>query len=184
MIRVFIFVLNGVFITTAAADSLQIPVNDSTGLAEYSQVVQIDSTIPAADLYLAAKTWAARSFTSLKNVTQVDDKESGTIICKGNILTRNCAQINQTCSDEVSCFLTVKVKNGRYKYTFDNLNHTSCLGARRDCGNIAHINPDCKPILLLPGSWQRIRTTVDTTIREWIAELNKTMIAAKTDENW
>jgi len=56
---------------------------DENGEIVYTEIVKVDS-IKAKDLYVRAYTWFANSFVNAKNVIQLNDKEAGRILGKGN----------------------------------------------------------------------------------------------------
>ncbi len=69
------------------------------------------------DLYNAALLWVANTFNSAKNVIDLQDKETGTIICKA--LIEVPGQKNgfgvPLGNDYVDYKLTIRVKGGKYK---------------------------------------------------------------------
>lgn len=76
---------------------------------------QLDSAITASstDLYNRAKLWVANAFRSSKNVIQIDDKEAGTILGKGNF------DVIQTMTPYIIRFtFKIDVRDNRYRIRF------------------------------------------------------------------
>jgi hypothetical protein len=80
------------------------------GVVVYSDVIQISET-DKNELYSRAKKWFVISYKSGKDVIQLDDKESGNIIGKGNFGVNYGGARNPIISHTIS----ISVKDGRYK---------------------------------------------------------------------
>ncbi|MBA7550147.1 hypothetical protein ES705_42653 [subsurface metagenome] len=88
------------------------PTND--GYIYYSEVVTLDSSLTANNLYLNAKKWLVDAFKSSKAVIQADDKEAKLIIIKSYVSKGH----NQYISNPKNWFtLKIEMKDGRYKYS-------------------------------------------------------------------
>jgi hypothetical protein len=87
------------------------------GLIYYSEVIEVDSSLSAIDIYLNAKNWLLDAFKSSKSVIQLDDKELGVITVKSYIKKRI------PYSDESQIWFTLKLemKEGRYRYSLSNV---------------------------------------------------------------
>ncbi len=94
-----------------AAEPANEPSRDpATGKFTYQEVVTVEG-VPAAELYSRARAWGAKAYRSMKEVEQLDDKDAGRTILKGNFETTyfmNPAWVNHT--------LTIEVKDGRFRY--------------------------------------------------------------------
>jgi hypothetical protein len=83
------------------------------GKIVYSEVVPVDSSMTANDLYLNAKNWLASAFNFSKSALQTDDKEAKLIILKG---VTNVPEVEGI--DQSEWFLLkLELKNSRYKYS-------------------------------------------------------------------
>ncbi|MBI9052462.1 MAG: DUF4468 domain-containing protein [Bacteroidales bacterium] len=100
-------------------------------LGSYSQepfiieeVVQSEG-ISADDLYKNAKDWLIRTFVDANEVIQYENREEGEIQVKA--ITNYSSPVlvgSVPVSGYISYILTIKVKDGRYKYQFSNFVHS------------------------------------------------------------
>lgn len=82
----------------------------------YQDVVKVDSSLKANDLYLDAKKWIAEKFKSANDVIQMDDTE--TIVVKAFITKGH----NAVVTNAKKWFrLTLEFKDGRYRYTLTDI---------------------------------------------------------------
>lgn len=82
----------------------------------YQDVVKVDSSLKANDLYLDAKKWIAEKFKSANDVIQMDDTE--TIVVKAFISKGH----NAVVTNAKKWFrLTLEFKDGRYRYTLTDI---------------------------------------------------------------
>ncbi len=116
--KIFLIVIMSIFY----GFGIELPVDEKTGKVTYTEVVQLDSSVTKSQIYTTAREWIATTFKSAKNVIQMDDKESGKIIAKGNLqlvgivmhsLLRNG---NSQCMGHMNFTLSIQAKDGRYKY--------------------------------------------------------------------
>lgn len=92
----------------------------------YSGVVKIDSAKQAI-LFTRAQLWVNDHFHSGKDATQIADKEAGMITGTGYMtVTHKLMRKNY----EANVYFTWKIliKDGRYKYVFENLDHKGITG--------------------------------------------------------
>jgi hypothetical protein len=97
-----------------------LPIQD--GVVTYTNVIQVEGN-NKEQLYERAKNWFVIMYKSSKDVIQLDDKENGNIIGKGNfriVYYERDPIINHT--------ISLSVKDGRYKYVVNNLVYTDKLG--------------------------------------------------------
>ena len=127
MLRLFfiVIVLCGVFCASAQEVDKsyvpEIPYNSKEKVS-YTEVVQVpDAT--REQLYLRAKAWFSNAFKDSKEVIQMDDRESGTIMGKGN---KTIWLETAFVPVEVTLHFTVKVfcKEGRYKYEITDMSYS------------------------------------------------------------
>jgi len=92
-----------------------LPVDSATHLITYTAVMPIaDAT--KEQLYLRAKEWAARFFVDSKTAGRIDDKEAGTMVCRGLIRR----------PDNGSAYeftVSIYTKDARYKYVIDQITY-------------------------------------------------------------
>ena len=102
------------YLTIAASiEVFKAPPQDVSGKFAYQEVVQIEAA-PAAELYSRAKAWGATAYRSMKDVQQLDDKDAGRVILKGNftVIFSGLFSVPLT----ISHTLTIEAKDGRYRY--------------------------------------------------------------------
>lgn len=115
---IFIFLLV-VLYSSAFSQKDSIPIKN--GKIEYVGVISVPGK-SMADIYLALKQWIAEVHKTSKFVIDLDDKDAGIIVVKDNrFLSHEVGQ--QTKLYNLYSYQTIKVeiKNGRFKYTFSNL---------------------------------------------------------------
>ena len=95
-----------------------VPVKD--GNIIYSGVVTIDSA-KAGDLYSRAKNFLAHEYKSSKAVIQVDDKDGGQIVGKGNFSVIINVGFGIKADYVVDHTISIFVKDGKYKYEISEL---------------------------------------------------------------
>lgn len=89
----------------------------------YSDVVQVDSTVTKNELYSTFLDWIAKNYVSAQNVIQYQDKEEGKIVAKGNFkIYMNNPVGESVLVGRIHHTLSLYVKNGKFKYSIDNIN--------------------------------------------------------------
>lgn len=133
----------------------------------------VDSAAGAkTELYQKAKLWFANAFKDSKNVIQVDDKDNGQLVGKGNVF----APVKVMGMPNGNyCFFTMKidVKDSKYRIQFYNL----FMGTYDD-------NQPIENLLTKRGAvYKKSLESVDTNIKAAIADF-KTAMAASSDANF
>lgn len=90
------------------------------GRIYYSEIIKVDSSLTADNLYQNAKSWASLTFRSAKDATQSDDPVSKTIIIKSYVAKGHNAYITNPQNWFV---LKIEMKDGRYKYTLTDVRY-------------------------------------------------------------
>lgn len=153
----------------------------SDSIITYMDVVKVDS-VSQADLFVRARQWYNETFKSAKDVLQINDKETGELSGKGYLTVvvkyRYMGQRSylSTCRTSIS----VWVKDGRYKYSFSNLQVTvgpndamplDILTSSKTCPNkepmVSHSKMD--------EIWQGAKDAAKIRIDEIIESLNSKM---------
>lgn len=83
----FVFILSAITANLFSQENI-FPIDSITGEIIYSGIVEVDS-INSQELYVRTHAWFTHSFGSAQNVIQLDDKETGKIIGKGNAFVTN-----------------------------------------------------------------------------------------------
>lgn len=102
--------------TQALAAEVQkdIPRDPETGRFQLQEVVPVDG-VSAAELHRRAKAWAAVAYRSMKHVEQLDDKDAGRLILKGNFEVRISTLLQAYLT--ILHTLSIESKDGRYRCT-------------------------------------------------------------------
>lgn len=85
----------------------------------YSGVEYVND-VPADELYSRAQMWVAQSYNSAKHVLQMADNNR--LVGKANLTFNYSAGVAGTAHCKIEYTLTIECRDGRYKYTVDNIN--------------------------------------------------------------
>ena len=90
--------------------------HDESGKLNYSEVVKVDN-LSKDELYQMSKQFFIDELESYKDIIQLDDQESGTVVAKGF----HDVYVGST---KYQMWFTIKIqsKEGRYKYDIYNIN--------------------------------------------------------------
>jgi hypothetical protein len=73
-----------IVISTISLKSQTWPIDEKTGEIVFTEVIQMDS-LSKDQVYAIVKEWIAVTYKDASEVIQMDDKESGKLICKAVI---------------------------------------------------------------------------------------------------
>lgn len=111
----------------AQKDSLGMPLLN--GLVGIQKVITLDSTT-SKEIYQRAKLYFAEAYKSAKDVIQLDDAEQGVIV--GKAFTKETYTVMLAIAElEVWYMLRVECKEGRYRYTIENVKTTNNIAAEQ-----------------------------------------------------
>lgn len=133
------------------------------GSVTYTNIVKVDS-ISKDEMYNRAKHWLAYNYDYFK----IDDNDE--LICQGNIQVGNA---------HVSQIITIKIKEGRYKYEITNfrvIEHSVSNGSSWD------IDTPLEKFHTLLGE-KSFKTNIDIQVNTLIESLQKAIVTKKAD-NW
>jgi hypothetical protein len=153
---------------------------------QLTDIVRVES-VSKEDLYNRAKIWFARNFKSSKDVIQLEDRELGKIIGKGNIPYEASAFWPGTnFSGYFEFMLTIEIKDGRYRYFVEDLKHVSykngCSG-----GNLSQEKPLGSTFLgTAPNKkgWQKIKNDGYESVSLLIKSLTEEMNKSTPKDDW
>ena len=170
---------------------------DSEGNIFFEEVVKVDSNLTKQELYVNAKEWFAKTFVSAQDVIQMDDKEVGRIIGKGNMEYNSTIYYGSNGTKGwIRYTVTIQVKDGRYKYEISNFVHEgnslNSYGAF-SFGLITN-NADCTTQVTSTASpkwknkvWNDIKIRIDSYTPLIISSLKEEMSKSPEfyeDEDW
>lgn len=129
------------------------------GNVVYTEVVKVDS-INKKELYNRAKKWVVLKYKSANDVIQLDEKEDGIIIGKGNFTIKYYKR-----KPTIEHTLQIETKDGRYKYTVSSFIYSDVQNDRFTVENF-------------PKSWfgeKKLYQALDEKVKSIIADLKKSM---------
>ncbi|MEM6299445.1 MAG: DUF4468 domain-containing protein [Bacteroidota bacterium] len=136
-------------------------------------------------LHSNAVSWIATAFTSANDVIQLNDKESGKIIVKG--VSRYDApafKVGTNFSGYFSFMLTIEVKENKYRYKFQNLNHSSDKNGYSG-GSFDNEKPACGTFTLPKRNWVKIKSSGYDDIRSLSMNLENSILQeSSSDDDW
>ncbi|MBP9927607.1 MAG: DUF4468 domain-containing protein [Cyclobacteriaceae bacterium] len=127
------------------------------GLIVYTEIVEVDSTLKAVDLYLNAKNWIVEAFKSSQAVIEIDEKEARVIAIKAYI-QKHVSYV----SPKIWFTLKIEMKDGRYRYTLSNTKVTYDVSSVTP---ISHYENSLE-------SWIN-ETETATSTKKWVIEANE-----------
>ena len=140
--------------------------NDSiTKKVSYAGVVKIDD-IKANELFIRAQSWFATTFKSSKDVIQLQDKESGKIIGRGNFEMSTPGGFGNPIPGHTNFTITLLVKDNKYKYVITDFIWVYDKG-----------QTEIEKITRKDASWaNKVRKQLNTDVNSIIEGLKSSMI--------
>lgn len=111
----------------AQNETLQLPIDTTTKMITYTDVVNVDTSISKQELYSRAREWFAKAYNSSQSVIQMDDKENGKIVGKALTQVYHKSLGSNYPSGHINYTISIYLKDGRYKYEVTNFYHTGQL---------------------------------------------------------
>jgi hypothetical protein len=163
--------------SSICGQELNLPKN-SQGLVEYTGVVQIDS-VSEKDILSRAKLFVANAFVSYKDVVQLIDDNTNTIVVRGLIPID--AAIG---SGGWKIKMTLQCKSGRFKYSFTEFFHDYKLPTHSISGGaIENDKPQCGTFHLPKKAWTQLKENLDRQVLALIKDMSRQMAQSNSD-NW
>lgn len=148
-----------------------LPLNKESGMVEYSEVVSVDSTA-AETLYSNAKLFIAEAARSAKEVTQMQDDATKTIIIKGNLVVDPLTYAR--------CAITISCKDNRYKYIITDIVYV-CRNPKANIGDTPIEREKMDMLISSKKQWERIKTRIDNEVKSYIIQLKTGMTKKHAD---
>ncbi|MGY6648328.1 DUF4468 domain-containing protein [Wenyingzhuangia sp. IMCC45574] len=136
------------------------------GNVVYTEVIKVEN-INKKELYNRAKKWVVLKYKSANDVIQLDDKEDGIIIGKGNFGIKYYSR-----KPTIEHTIQIETKDGRYKYTVSSFIYSD-------------VQNDTFTIEKFPKSWfgkKKLYKTLDEKVNSIIADLKKFMKTELKDD--
>jgi hypothetical protein len=144
-----------------------LPLQD--GVVTFTEVVPVEGASQST-LYANAKRWFVNLYKSAKDVIQLDDKDAGEIIGKGVFKIDYYSR-----KPSIAHTISIRVKDGRYKYTISDLSYSD-------------INGDKFTIENFPNGWfgkKKLYNNISDEIEQIVESIKSAMQAkAGKDDDW
>jgi hypothetical protein len=160
----FIFLLLGSLGILFSQDNI-LPIDSETGQITYSEVVYIEG-INSDILYQRANLWFVYTFKSANHVIQMNDKEAGKIIGKGNFSVR---------WGYVDFTIEIQVKDDRYKYTLSGLRYEPTRQNVYSHGDLTQEKPGGGIMTMGGNNWRKIKQEAHAEAILLIDSIKKSM---------
>lgn len=153
---------------------------------EWSEVVEVPG-VPKQILYQRALEWFNQTFNDMRAVIQSQDKEAGTFYAKGYV---KFGRIKGTPGETYVYFtVNISVKDGKYKYEFNNFFHEGNIPSHHKMNLTAGGNLESpRPVPTYPRIkakvWQRIREYTHTDAERTIVKLKEKMAKQSMPETY
>tara|TARA_B100000401_G_scaffold396766_1_gene306477 strand:+ start:220 stop:768 length:549 start_codon:yes stop_codon:yes gene_type:complete len=178
-----LFVLALIFITQQVL-SQDFPINEKTGKVSFENIIKVDD-VSKSDLYLRANEWFAKTFNSANSVIQMQDKEAGKIIGKGNITAYGHYKNFESGIWKFTVSFTAK--EGRFRYVISDIYHETggYENVKGAGGDIKNEKPACGKWYLTKGQWNKIKARAYTQFQDIANDLEESMtITLSEDDDW
>lgn len=164
--------LTVVNILLAGSGIAQLPLN-SEGKVEYTEIISVDSA-NADKLYSNSKLFITYAFKSGKDVTQLTDDVTKTVIGKGTMQVTVVKMLGSTWPGWVYFTINISSKDNRYKYSISDfvLHYQGNSTMRKIEASLADIE---HPKTVTQTQWENVKAEVDKTVRLLIEDLKKQM---------
>lgn len=174
------------FVCSSQDSGVNIPIDDK-GAAVFTEVVEVPGSTKDA-LYMAAIAWINKTYRSPKDVLQTGDKEGGVII--GRALTGGLTYKNVITNVEAGSFrysFTIQVKDGKYKFTIDEIKYQSGKMMLREGADLGEAFPSNWSGTFADSKqgrreWQNMRKQASTSLLSTIAGLKESMSKGTASE--
>jgi len=167
-----------------AQESTRLPVNQS-GMVEFTKVITVDS-VTGKELYSRARLFVANSFRDSKEVTQLEDAESLTLVTKGLFPRLYTWPMNKNIGGNVRFKFTIQCKDGRFRYSVSDLVHEdtyTAMGFNYSGGPLGLEKAECGKCMT-KKTWDGIKSKTSKDIQAFLVDLEKSMTQQKTADNW
>ena len=164
---IYLFILIMFSINSFSQEKLLDILPLENGNVVYTEVVKVDS-VNKKELYNRAKKWVVLKYKSANDVIQLDNKEDGIIIGKGNFGIRYYSR-----KPTIEHTLQIESRDGRYKFMISNFIYSD-------------IQNDKFTVKEFPKSWagkKKLYRTLDEKVKSIIVDLKKSM-ETKLKDDW
>ena len=166
MKKVQFLIITIVLISSTSYCQSTLPIKD--GKVTYTNVINVDS-VRKDELFVRAKKWFATTYKSANDVIQMDDKDAGEIVGKGNMQIKYYAR-----NPRIRHTITISVKDGKYRYIISDLEYSDIQGDKFNIENF-------------PKAWfgeQKLYDVIDSNVKAIIESIKAAMTSSKKNDDW
>lgn len=146
------------------------------------EVVRVESA-SKEQLFQNAKHWVFKLLKSSDNLIHLDDENNNNIIATANLMLETRVTFACMLHDtKLDYKLTIALKDGRYKYTIDNMIHRY-VGNCGEGENI-HRSAYLKDIGFSKKKRAKVYKEVDQKLKVIIADLKQSMVTPIAEADW
>jgi hypothetical protein len=172
-IMIFIFFASSI----STFGQVVLPIDKNSGKTIFTEVISLDS-VSAENMYNRARLFVVNNFNSAKNVTDLSDDKSHSIVLKAYTTTHFKSWAGLFEAGGFNYTLKIYCKDGRYKYEISDLIHTGIYDAQNNSsgGAIENEKPACGTMHISKGQWDYIKNDCVSNIEELIKTLKQSML--------
>ena len=159
--------------------------NSTFGQNEKLEIKVIENSASTkSELYTKARSIIAYKFKNSNYVVQMEDKESGRIICKGVMVVHSTGTLGINYSNYVNFSLTIDVKDNRYRAVISDIYHSGISSSNEYPGGaIENEKPDCGKFSIPKKDWNKMKEAIVNDATQFLEEFKKEMnIEIKVDD--
>ncbi len=173
------------YLVSFAVFGQKLPLDEETQKVTFTDVSEVPG-LKQDEIYSKVKTWISSNFRSSKSVIDLDDKEGGKIIIKGNIDVGVVKDVMTSFDGGYYNFvMTILMKDGKYKVSATNFFHNRAIDSKPTvigCGEIE--NEKCgNGVTTAPNKkqWTKMKEDLQVMMAETFASLRKGMLKNEKD---
>ena len=169
---IFLFLLFSI----STFGQVTLPIDEITGKAVFTDVISLDS-ISAENIYNRAKLFIANNYNSTKNITDLSDDKSHSLVLKAYTTTHFKSWGGIYEAGGFNYVFKIYCKDGRYKYEISDLTHTGIYDKQNSSsgGAIENEKPACGTMHISKAQWDYIKKDCVSNIEELIKALKQSM---------
>jgi uncharacterized protein with TBP-like fold DUF4468 len=128
------------------------------------------------DIYVRAYEWIAKTFTSAKDVIQMNDKEAGKIIAKAVLVIDGAKNMYGVIGkDYIHYTISIDVKDNKYKCVLSDFYHEGGIYGNQQCsgGSLDNYSSSCTTWYMTMNRWNSIKRIGKNDAENNLASLKK-----------
>lgn len=146
---------------------------------EYMEIIEVPNKTKS-EIHSLVNEWVAKKFVSAKSVIQMNDKEAGKIICKGNFSVEMKVGMGTYSGSFIEFIISIDSKDGKMRVLINELYHK---GGEKlaSGGSLSNEKPDCGTLTMSKKNWQDIKNQAK---KECISIINSLKNKVLSNDKW